>query len=245
MKHIVIVSHSFKTAVPRSRSMTFASLLFLAALLSCGGEKVRPIPCISSQPTLAIEQVSSLEDAYNVEGGSDAVILTEDTSKNPAGSTWSVSTVEVLVMIPDEQFASLPASESLAVEVWDGNDATLTQPWVVTQTFDPRQITWTTVRLQSPQHSSITDYHRGWWRFDFAHVIPESGMTAKSFLVGVHWPRASGLLIGASNFNRPCAQNWTDYADGRGWVLNSNGNNCNWPMLNVNTQVVTLKTTCD
>ncbi len=224
---------------------SFAALTF-AALAACSAEQVHAIRCATNEPTFAIEQVSALESSYRIAGGSDAVTLTEDPSKNPPGSIWSVSTVDVLVMIPDDKFAPTAVDQTLAVDVWDGTSATATQPWVVTQTLDPNQITWEQVHLQTP--SGGKDFHRGWMHFDFRPLIPDSGMTSTSFMVAVHWPNAKSPLVGSSNYNRACPRTWTDFNDGIGWRDNgitNKGDNCCWPMLNVNTQVVTLKASCD
>ena len=73
-------------------------------------------------------------------------------------------------------------------------------------------------------------------------------MNSETFLVSVFWQSARSPAVGYSRYNRPCDENWTDYGDGFGWVLNtrarlfpSAGNDCNHPMFRRNVEHVGRK----
>jgi hypothetical protein len=73
-------------------------------------------------------------------------------------------------------------------------------------------------------------------------------MTGPDYLVGVKWDSTGLPTLGYSNFNRSCALNWTDYADGRGFVLNSDasmGDECSWPMLRVHLEILEERAECE
>ena len=82
---------------------------------------------------------------------------------------------------------------------------------------------------------------KAWWKFDFSGVIPDDAMTSPKFIIGVRWPKAGRPYVGGSEFNRDCAPNWSDYADGEGWVPNTSDGRCNWPMFRVAAQTVTTQ----
>ncbi len=204
---------------------------------------------VSSQSAFDINNVSVLEATDQIFGGADAVILDHDLTQVPAGATWRVSSVDVLVMVSDFDFPGYPQSVgqsqvALTVQVWDANSPLVHPPFEVRQVLVPSALTWNTVTL------STGTFRSAWWRFDFAAatnpVIPESGMTAPQYLVGVKWESSSEPQVGYSNFNRPCDRNWTN-ATGSAWVLNSTqgtgGNMCNWPMMRVNSELLQKVTT--
>ena len=84
-----------------------------------------------------------------------------------------------------------------------------------------------------------------WWRFDFTKVIPsDKSFTADRYSVGLKWSSGSPL-IGASAFDQPCTDNWTDFGDGGGFDNNSGATACSWPMFKVNAQSITKKVSCD
>lgn len=209
--------------------------------------------CTFEQSSFDIEQVSVLEDAMGEVNVHDAIVLDYDTSNLSPDSTWRVGTVEALVMIPESQFEAYPDSITLSVEVFDSSNPNLSTPWVIEQTLDKRNLNWESVTLSSPDLATEYQQKQAWWSFDFTGVIPETGMTSSTYMVGLYWKSANLPAIGYSNFNRPCDRNWTDYSDGFGWILNSerfNGldmvdpNSCNWPMLRVNVEVREERINC-
>lgn len=206
---------------------------------------------VSNQSAFDINNVSVLEATDQLYGGTDAVILDHDLTQVPANATWRVSSVDVLVMVRDFDFPGYPQSVgenqvALTVQVWDANTpVNPSKPaYQLRQVLSVSALTWNTVTL------STGTFRSAWWRFDFAAatnpIIPETGMTAAQYLVGVKWESSSEPQVGYSNFNRPCDRNWTN-ATGSSWVLNSTqgtgGNMCNWPMMRVNSELLTQVTT--
>jgi len=197
----------------------FAAMATAAALLGCGDEHLRKIPCVQQQQDFDIEQVSALEGVYLVASGADAVVVDADRSRVPADGTWRVGQVEVLVAVKDAEFADYPRDAALAVEVWDGEKPTASQPWRVSQTLDTSALSWKAEWVAPAEGGAPAAHRLAWWKFDFSAVVPEQGMSASRYIVGLRWTSPQRPLVGASRFNRPCARNWTDYDDGRGWVL--------------------------
>jgi hypothetical protein len=204
---------------------------------------------VSNQSAFDINNVSVLEATDHLVGGADAVILDHDLTQVPANATWRVSSVDVLVMVSVFDFPGYPQSVgenqvALTVQVWDANSPLTHPPFEVRQVLAPSALSWNTVTL------STGVYRSAWWRFDFAAptnpVIPATGMKAPQYLVGVKWENSPEPQVGYSNFNRPCDRNWTN-ATGSSWVLNSTqgtgGNMCNWPMMRVNSELLTQVTT--
>lgn len=250
------------------RRLLLTSLATFAAF-GCGNDRIVRRTCpetryeMSTQTTTTtttqtatqsgfdIEHVSVLEATDQLYGGADAVIIDHDALL-PLGATWRVSSVDVLVMVNDFDFSGYPQSVGtnqvwLTVQVWDADSPNLpSKPaYEVRQQLAVNQLTWETVTLSTGR------WHKAWWSFPFvtptSAVIPQSGLTAPKYLVGVKWDRSAEPQIGYSNFNRPCDRNWTN-TTGSQWVLNSTlgnstPNECNWPMLRVNTEVLTQVTT--
>jgi hypothetical protein len=228
--------------------------------LACGSDQLRQLPCVDEQQAFNIEEVSQLELVHAVEGGADGVLLTADTSKLDPDAAWRVGPVQLLVAIPKADFATYPKDVTLAVQVWDGFDPTRSQPWTIQQTLDTSKLEWTESRTSKdtlddfglPTQTSVV-VKTAWWTFDFSKVIPDSGMTSPKYLVAVKWTSGNLPIVGASQFNRPCNLNWTDYGpyaylagQQSGWVLNpATESTCSWPMFKVATQSITLKATCD
>ena len=230
--------------------------------LACGSDQLRQIPCVDEQQAFNIEEVSKLDLVHAVEGGADGVLLTADTSKLEEGAAWRVGPVQVLVAIPKADFARYPKNVTLAVQVFDGFDPTRSQPWTLQQTLDTSTLEWTETTTQlDPVMDPFTGetssprvaVKTAWWTFDFSKVIPDTGMTSPKYLVAVKWTSGDLPIVGASQFNRPCNLNWTDYGpyafltgQDDGWVLNpTTESTCSWPMFKVSTQSITLKATCD
>jgi hypothetical protein len=204
--------------------------------------------CGREQEGFDIEEVSVLQDAQAYIGMHDAVVLDLDPEMVPAGSVWRVRSVEILPMIGASFFDFYPDGQRVSVEVWDGTDPTATAPFKVTQTFDKGALVWEDVFLSNPASALEQNQKQAWWRFDFGEVIPTSGMTRTQYLVGVVWEDSFDPTLGYSNFELPCDRNWTDYDDGRGWVLNTGqttGDECSWPMLKVNLEILTESADCD
>jgi hypothetical protein len=111
----------------------------------------------------------------------------------------------------------------------------------VTQALDPAQLTWERGPIKRDRFGFPEPMRRAWWRFDFSGVIPDDAMASTKFMVGVRWPRPGRPYVGGSEFNRDCKPNWSDYADGEGWVPNLSDGSCNWPMFRVAAQTITTQ----
>ena len=224
----------------------------MSLMLAGCAEDVLSRLCINDDATFDIEEVSVLEDAMGEAGTHDAVLVSYDDSMLEEGATWRVSGVDVLVMIPASQFGDGVNGSTLTLEVFDANDPRSIAPYVLTQSLDIASLEWEDVTLTNPQVAIFEAEHkRAWWNFDFSGVIPEDGMGSTTFLASVYWQNASSPAVGYSRYNRPCSENWTDYGDGFGWVLNSEngifgsrGNDCNHPMFRVNVETRIEKDSC-
>jgi hypothetical protein len=239
------------------------TLLLPLSLAACGEDRIVKRSCpevrtetvdetvttttttTEAESSFDIEQVSVLEATDVLENGADAVILDHDSSQLPPNSTWRVSHVDVLVMVPSWAFAGYPASLGLSsvgltVEVWDTSTPIHPQKpaYRLEQQLDPARLSWDTVSLPTGT------YKKAWWTFPLtapAQPVITQPMTAQRFLVGVRWDTSGEPRLGYSDFNRPCDRNWTDPGDGT-WNLNSTfgqPNTCSWPMLRVGTEVTT------
>jgi hypothetical protein len=220
-----------------------------AALLGCDDE-IRLVQCVDQAEGFDIEEVSALETAHAVAGGADAIILERGPDDFPTEGDWRVGSVEVLVAVPERELGNYPAGVALTVQVWDDDKPTQKRPYELTQRLDEADLSWERASIVEDPNDPFARpvaFRKAWWKFDLTDVIAPGEMTSARYLVGVKWTSGSRPAIGASNFNRPCQLNWTDYADGRGWVLNgtTSGNRCSWPMLRVGAQVVTARAACN
>jgi len=226
-------------------------ILLVSTLLALG------VACASDQGVVSmcgtpvngfdITQASVLEDAQGYPNMHDAVILDVDPQLAQDGSIWRVRSVEIMPMIGQSQFSSFRDGQTVTVEVWDGTNPHAT-PWRVSQVFHKDDLDWTDTQLTNPTTAFEFNQKQAWWTFDFGDTIPTSGMTGPQYIVGVNWDSSALPALGYSNFNRSCAENWTDYADGFGWVLNSDngsGSQCSWPMLRVHLEKITASSHCE
>ncbi len=194
-----------------------------------------------------IEEASSLEDAQAYLGMHDAVVFDYDSSTLPPGAGWRVRSVEILPMIPATDFDFFQDGQYVSVEIFDASDPFAT-PYTVTQQFFKDDHEWEDISLFAPTTAPVGTHKQSWWRFGFEGTIPTTGMVGPDYMVSVVWNDGASPPLGYSNFNRPCSANWTDYADGRGWVLNSgllSDSECSWPMLRVNIEVLEQAVECE
>ncbi len=219
----------------------------LGLTLACASDNTIRGLCGTPIAGFDINEVSVLQDAQGYQYMHDAIVLEFDDSEVPDDATWRVGSVDVLVMIPASQFASYADGQRVTVEVWDADNPTGT-PWRVEQTFGKADLTWEDSYLASPTEAMERDQKSAWWTFDFADVIPTSGMTSTRYLVGVAWDGSGRPALGYSNFNLSCDRNWTDYGDGFGWILNGffgSGNTCSWPMFRVKLEELRETPECE
>jgi hypothetical protein len=236
------------------KNIIFVSLTFLGMCLSSGcAQDSLGRWCTFDDSSFDIEEVSVLEDAMGEVNVHDAIVIDYDTSSLAETATWRVGSVDALIMVPQSQFDAYPDSITLAVEVFDAADPQSANPWVVEQVLNKNDLNWDDVTLTSPDLQTELSQKQAWWSFDFTDVIPETGMTSTTYVVGLYWKAGNLPSVGYSNFNRPCDRNWTDYSDGLGWILNSERftglgnplpNSCNWPMLRVNVEVREERSNC-
>lgn len=194
-----------------------------------------------------IEEASVLQDAQAYWDMHDAVILDIDDAEIPVGANWRVKSVEIMPMIGATEFTWYTDGQTVTVEVWDADDPHGT-PYRVSQVFRVDEHEWDDTYLSNPTTAWEYNQKQTWWSFDFSETIPTTGMTGPRYLVGVAWDSSAQPALGYSNFNRACSLNWTDYADGRGWVLNSSagsGDECSWPMLRVHLEVLEEAEVCE
>ena len=109
------------------------------------------------------------------------------------------------------------------VLVFDDHDPRESEAYIQEIEVHRADLQWTLYTLPSNAvhagESGDFQQYGAWMRFDFLEIIPETGMSASRFVVGIDWPDPGQVAVGYSNFNRSCVSNWTDY--GEGWVLNS------------------------
>ncbi len=117
--------------------MGFALCVF--TLTACAKDELMQV-CVSKENTFDIEEVSTLEDAWGWLGLRDAINLTYDTTDLSPTGTWRVSSVDVLVMVPESEFNNMSDSLTLVVEVYDSQDPSQSTPWKVRQTLSPSDL---------------------------------------------------------------------------------------------------------
>ena len=210
-------------------------------LAACTNEASITNLCGGAADGFDITEASVLQDAFGVRGLHDAVILRVPDDAIPDGARWRVRVVEVLAMVPTDDFEDSTSGQELTVEVWDGDDPTTSTPFSRTEAFDKDDLTWEHVLLDNPTEATAAEQESAWWSFDLGDDIPSDGFQSDRYLVGVAFG-GDLPVVGYSNYNRSCAQNWTEYPDDSlGWVLNgeNSGNECSWPMLRVGLEILT------
>ena len=200
--------------------------------------------CVELQDGFDIESVSVLQDAAGYANGADAVILNFDTSVLNPGDTWRVSKVDILIMIPQNQFDYFADGTEVSAQVFDSTNPTMGQYWTVTLPIYKSDHNWQPITL--PWDAAIAgqtyayEQYGAWVSFDFSSVIPETGMSSSSYIAGAKWNPTGIPAVGYSNFNLDCSVNWTDYGDGV-WILNSVNTSsqyqCSWPMMKVEIEI--------
>ncbi|MBM4282324.1 MAG: hypothetical protein FJ137_16735 [Deltaproteobacteria bacterium] len=220
--------------------------------------------CTDDGSGFYIEDVSVLQSNLGWQGTADAVVLSYEDARlaEDDRSSWRVTGIDVLVMIPLSGFDTYRDDAVLEVQLFDGDDLNATTPYKRRQTLVARPLQWSTHTFDTPPEGARevdgfglpvqnfeVDYVRAWWHFDFSDVIPEEGLTSTDYAVGLYWPEGPAPLVGYSFYDRPCADNWTNYDEAdppyvgestSGW--SSNGarnlnNECNWPMVKVYTEL--------
>lgn len=210
-------------------------------------------PCTEVVTAFDIEELSTLQDAFSPAMTldprvssfvqpwvRDALALRFDTPALEEDATWQLSAVDVLVTYPNDEFAAYPDGELLTVEIFEGSDPRVGRSWSVTQPVYSDTLEWDDYALpfDSALAGTLGDYLQkgAWLRFDLTDEIGAEDLSPDNIVVGVRWEPLSRVAVGYSNFNRACDQNWTEYAAGSGWVLNSvtdDGSGCSWPMMRV------------
>ena len=116
--------------------MRFTIFPLLVGLMTagCAKDTLQQL-CVSEENTFDIEQVSNLEDAWGWSGLRDAINLEYDVSQLDPNGSWRISSVEVLVLVAESEFSSLPAQLNLQVEIYDSPNPAQTQPYAVQQTL--------------------------------------------------------------------------------------------------------------
>jgi hypothetical protein len=175
------------------------------------------------------------------------VVLEMSNQNVPEDGGWRVAGVEVLIVIPEADFATFPAGQALTVSVWDASEPVNNPSVDVTQVLDPAKLEWSDATVKVAKNGQPVPVKQGWWKFELADQFPFPGMASRTYTVGVRWPASDKPLVGMSHFDRNCGRNWTDVGDGRGFRKSGldDSDFCSWPMLRVNTQILTQRLTCD
>jgi len=240
------------------RWFALVALAMLSTSSACGQDSLTTF-CTTQDVGFDIDQVSALEDNWGWSGLADAIMLTYDGLPPAADPNqepvWRVGEVQVMVMIGQAELDSYADDAELSVQVFDAANLRGATPYTRRQRLVRSSLRWSNYSFSSDPTGAASDfslyrerdYKMAWWPFDFRQVIPESGMSSLTYGVAVSWPTADTPLVGYSQFDRPCADNWTNYdnADpqhelsGTGWASNGDrfdGDVCNWPMLKVSIE---------
>lgn len=236
-----------KKSLAAPQHQTLAAALALA-LASCSDDKVQKVPCVDPGGLVGIENVSALELTEAIPSGADAVVLEMSNQNIPEDGGWRVSAVEVLLVIPASDFDAYPKGLPLTISVWDNSEPANNPSVDVTQELDPSKLEWSDAQVKVAKNGQPVPVKQGWWKFEFADKFAFPGLASRIYTVGVRWPQGGDKpLVGMSHFDRNCGRNWTDTGDGKGFKKNGldDSDFCSWPMLRVNTQILTQRITCD
>ena len=200
--------------------------------------------CVDSSTAFDIEEVSNLQDAFGLPNVRDGLMLSVPEESLSGGKTWRPTSVEVLVMYPEWYFDFYDDSNNLSVHFYPAQNPTLTSPYSVTIPIRKNQFNWQTITLPQDADWSSNDLQQvgAWVQFDLSDVVPEEGFEDEEYFVSLEWDSMGFPNVGYSNFELPCAQNWTDYSNGS-YVQNT-GQDCSWPMLKIEIETLT-EGTCD
>lgn len=224
-------------------------LLLLPVLAGLGGGACRMDSgltqwCASTVSAFDIEEVSILQDAQSYSMTHDAVALSFD-AELPEGARWRVAQVDIMPILPREEFEAFEDGQDVTVEVWEGSNPTHSEPWSLQQDFDKDALTWTDAWLPDAQSTDVGRQQYAWWTFDLRDRVPVEGIEGREYMVGVAWGLQGQPPLGYSNFELSCQKNWTDW--GSGFSRNADGpedDSCSWPMLRVQVEVLEERATC-
>lgn len=195
--------------------------------------------CEEEGVALDVDSVSTLQDAFGLPLVRDGL-----TIDGPGGSRgWRPTTVEVMVMLPDWYFDWYADENTLSVEIYEGASPN-GRAYRLDQRVRKAELAWEPLTLPADADWSGDDRHQiaAWMTFDFSDQIDPGGFDATQLFVAVGWDAMGFPNVGYSNFELPCAANWTDYGDGS-WRQNS-GADCSWPMMRLSYERVVAED-CD
>ncbi len=217
-------------------------------LLACAPDYAVHEICVDHEDGFDIEAVSVLQDAAGYPGSRDAVTL--DLAPEGDIESWTVSSVEVLVMVPEWAFERYQGEDVLQLDVFDGDDPREDPHYSARMPVDMDALEWEKVRLPPDAYwaglRDELDQRQAWMRFDLSEALPEEGLSAERTTLGVTWGDKGLPTIGYSNFNLDCGLNWTDYGDGRWEANGADGDQmeCSWPMMRVQLETRSYAETC-
>ncbi|HCH65467.1 MAG TPA: hypothetical protein DFR83_21860, partial [Deltaproteobacteria bacterium] len=145
---------------------------------------------------------------------------------------WRPTTVEVMAMFPAWYFDCYADENSVTVEIYEGPSPT-GQAYRLNRRVRKSELSWSALRLPADADWSSNDREQiaAWMTFDFSDQIPPGSFDRSELFVAVGWDSLGFPNVGYSNFELPCAANWTDYGDGS-WRQNT-GADCSWPMMRI------------
>ncbi len=195
--------------------------------------------CEEEGVALDVDSVSTLQDAFGLPLVRDGL-----TIAGPGGSRgWRPTTVEVMVMLPDWYFDWYADENTVSVEIYEGGTPS-GRAYRLDKRVRKAELTWEALRLPADADWSGDDRNQvaAWMTFDFSDQIAQGSFDTSELFVAVGWDSVGFPNVGYSNFELPCAANWTDYGDGS-WRQNS-GADCSWPMMRLSYERVVAED-CD
>ena len=184
--------------------------------------------CDDEGVALDVDSVSTLQDAFGLPMVRDGLTIEGPTTEDG----WRPTTVEVMVMLPDWYFDWYEDENSVTVEIYQGNSPS-GRAVRLEQRVRKAELDWSELRLPADADWSGDDRDQiaAWMTFDFSDQIAPGSFRSSELFVAVGWDSMGFPNVGYSNFELPCAANWTDYGDGS-WRQNS-GSDCSWPMMRI------------